>query len=269
MQRLKARKRLGQHFLVDSNIARKVVRALDVQPDDVILEIGAGQGALTRHLLGRPRFLVLVEIDPRAVQILRSEFTEETTKLIQQDFLEFDLRRCAEEYGGKLRVVGNLPYNITSPILFRLIDACEVIQDATLMVQLEVGQRIVARPRTKDYGILSVFCQYYSRPRLLFKVSPNAFSPKPNVQSGMLRLDFSGRPSFPLKDDELFRKVVRSTFGKRRKTLLNGLRYAEIPVTDADVRKRLTIDLSRRPEDLTVEEFVQLTNEISDCLEHG
>ncbi|MEE9224885.1 MAG: 16S rRNA (adenine(1518)-N(6)/adenine(1519)-N(6))-dimethyltransferase RsmA [Bacteroidota bacterium] len=269
MQRLKPKKRLGQHYLIDGNIARKIVRALDVHSEDVILEIGPGQGALTRFLRDRAKQLILVEVDARVVPLLRSEYQEETTRVVQQDFLEFDLRKAAQECGQKFRVVGNLPYNITSPILFKVIDTCDAVRDAVVMVQLEVAERIVARPRTKDYGILSVLCQFYSKPTLLFEVSPNAFYPRPKVHSALLRLDFSRRPFYALKNEHLFRQVVRSTFGKRRKILLNSLKCIKLPLTNGEFWKRIEFDLSRRPEDLTVEEFVKLTNRIAELLEHG
>ncbi|MEE9187289.1 MAG: 16S rRNA (adenine(1518)-N(6)/adenine(1519)-N(6))-dimethyltransferase RsmA [Bacteroidota bacterium] len=269
MKGLKPRKQLGQHFLVDVNVARKIIRALDVHPEEVILEIGPGCGALTRFLRDQAKRLILVELDARLVASLRSDYQVETTRILHQDFLDFDLRRASREYKRKLRVVGNLPYNITSPILFKLIDACDVVQNAVVMIQLEVAERIVARPHTKDYGILSVFCQFYSKPTLLFKVSPNAFSPRPKVYSGLLDLDFSRRPSHALKDERLFRKVVRSTFGKRRKTLLNSLKYADLPRTNGAFWKKVDFDLSRRPEDLTVEEFVNLTNRIAESIGHG
>ena len=265
-QGLKPKKRLSQHYLIDANIARKVVRALDVHTEDMILEIGPGQGALTRFLRDRAKQLILVEVDACAVAFLRSEYQEETTRVVQQDFLEYDLREAVEEFGQKFRVVGNLPYNITSPILFKVIEACDVVYDAVVMIQLEVAERIVARPRTKDYGILSVFCQFCSKPTLLFKVSPNVFYPKPTVHSALLRLDFSQRPFYSLKDERLFRQVVRSTFGKRRKTLLNSLKYINLPLTNGEFWKRVNFDLSRRPEDLTVGEFVKLTNRISELL---
>lgn len=269
MERIIPKKRLGQHFLIDGNTARKIVRTLEIHPEDVIVEIGPGQGALTQFLEGQSRQLVLVEVDARVVPALRSRYREETTRVVQKDFLEFDLHTAAREYGQKLRVVGNLPYNITSPILFKLIDASEVIHDAVVMVQLEVAERIVARPRTKEYGILSVFCQFYSKPEMLFKVSPNVFSPRPNVHSALLRLDFSRRPVHALKNERLFRQVVRSTFGKRRKILLNSLKYMDLLPANGESWKKVEFDLSRRPEDLTVEEFVYLTNRISDILEHG
>ncbi len=269
MQGLKPKKRLGQHYLMDANIARKIVRAIAVRPEDVILEIGPGQGALSRFLRDRAKQLVLVEVDERFVARLRSEYSDETTRIIQQDFLEFDLRKAAQEFRGRVRVVGNLPYNITSPILFKVIDTCDVVLDAIVMVQLEVAQRIVARPRTKEYGILSVFCQYYSKPTVLFKVSPTAFYPRPRVYSALLRLDFSRRPFYTVKDEHLFRQVVRSTFGKRRKTLLNGLKYMDLPLRNGEAWRRVEFDLSRRPEDLSVEEFVDLSNRIAEVLEYA
>ncbi len=275
------RKHLGQNFLQDDNILRKIVASLELKPDDLVVEIGPGPGALTRLLADACR-LTAVEVDRRAVERLTEEFSGRVT-IVEGDVLKVTARdllsgRVHDEHvtfaafsagaarndpgmisggGPLLRVVGNIPYYITSDILFWVIDQRDLISDATLMIQEEVADRLVARPRTKDYGILSVFAQHYAVPRRLFGVSRNCFYPRPDVDSAVVRLNFRRDP-LPV-DDVLFRTVVRGTFGKRRKTIRNGLAYAGIakeiimslgPVTD------------RRPEELTPEEFVELTKEV-------
>jgi len=178
----------------------------------------------------------------------------------EEDFLEFDLRKTAKRAGQALRVVGNIPYYITSPILLKAIAQREAIQDLIILVQLEVGKRIVAEPNTKDYGILSVFCQFYGTPKLLFKVPASAFFPRPKVVSALLRLDFPRRPVCDVLDENLFVEVVRTAFGKRRKTLRNSLRYLGLEGLDLS---SLHFNLQLRPEQLTLDDFVRLSNLIA------
>lgn len=253
---LAPKKSLGQNFLRDENVARNIVESLELHSDDVVLEIGPGQGALTKHLSSRVRGVVAVEIDERAIEVLR-ETLGDSVKLIHANVLKVSLASLAREYQAPLRVVGNIPYNITSEILFWLFDSSESVRDATLMVQLEVARRFVAQPGTKEYGILSVFSQFYSIPEYLFKVSRNSFYPRPNVDSAVVR--FRLRSQLPACNRELFKAVVRWTFGKRRKTLRNGLRY--IGFSD-DQLKAVRFELTRRPETLTLEDFLTLTKEL-------
>lgn len=250
---------MGQHFLRDENIARKIIAAVHTLPEDVILEIGPGEGVLTKYLAGAARRLIAVEIDARAVEILQHMFPPDRVVLLRGDVLETDITRLARESppGNRLRVVGNIPYNITSPILFHLLDHRISVVDATLMMQREVARRLVATPGTKEYGILSVFCQLYTEPRLLFDVSPNAFVPKPAVVSSVVHLVMLRAPRFALADEQLFRSMVRSVFGKRRKTLRNALRY--FPAA-AGVSLPPEFNLQRRAEELSLQELVALGN---------
>jgi 16S rRNA (adenine1518-N6/adenine1519-N6)-dimethyltransferase len=253
---LAPKKSLGQNFLRDENVARNIVESLELHSDDVVLEIGPGQGALTKYLCSRAKEILAVELDERAIGVLR-ETLGESVRLIHADVLKVSLASLSHEYKARLRVVGNIPYNITSDILFWLFDGCDAVRDATLMVQQEVARRFVAQTGTKEYGILSIFSQYYSTPEFLFKVSRNSFFPRPNVDSAVVR--FHLRSQLPSCNRELFKAVVRGTFGKRRKTLRNGLRY--MGFTD-DQLERVGIDLSRRPETLTLEDFLTLTKEL-------
>jgi len=266
-QIIRPRKSLGQNFLVDDNIARKIVRTAEIDPKDAVLEIGPGKGALTKYLVEQAKVVVAVEIDERAAQLLVRRFEKECAAkrllVVRQDILEVDFLKISKELRSSLRVVGNIPYYITSPILFKTIEQREVVRDLMMLMQLEVGKRIVAKPDTKDYGILSVFCQYYGTPKLLFKVPPKAFSPAPKVVSVLLRLDLIQKRVYELLDEEIFVALVRGTFGKRRKTLRNGLRYLSFEGLDSS---KLRSDLSRRPEQLSIHEFVELSNEISQQL---
>ncbi len=249
------KKSLGQNFLSDPNIIRKIAASLELKSGDAVVEIGPGPGALTAVLVDSCR-LTAIEVDQRAVEQLRARYGEKIN-LLEGDVLKIDARALAATLGGSIRVVGNIPYYITSDILFWVLDQRDVVRDATLMMQDEVADRLVAKPRTKAYGILSVFAQHYTVPRRLFGVSRNCFYPRPDVDSAVVRLDI--RHDVPVVDDALFRTVVRGTFGKRRKTIRNGLLYAGI-------QKEIIADLGpvadQRPEELTPEEFVRLTMEV-------
>jgi 16S rRNA (adenine1518-N6/adenine1519-N6)-dimethyltransferase len=261
---LRPRRSLGQHFLRDENIARKIVRALDVQEGETVLEIGPGAGALTRHLRQRGARLVLVELDPRAVEVLRAEVVGSGVELIEGDILATDLKVIASRCpGGTLRVVGNIPYNITSPILFYLLDNRRLISDALLMMQREVARRLVAHPGTKEYGILSILTQFYAQTSTLFDVTPGAFVPPPAVTSTVVRLEMRKRPLVHARDEEHFRRMVRAVFSQRRKTLRNSLR---ILLGDGVRTLPSDLPLERRPEELAVEELVALSDALVD---HG
>jgi len=254
---LSPKKSLGQNFLRDDNVARKIVESLHGRPEDTVLEIGPGQGALTRLLSAVCSNLIAVEVDERAIELLKETFGD-SIEIVHADVRTISLSEAARRREGRIRVVGNIPYNLTSEILFWLIDQHDSVEDAVLMVQLEVARRFVARPKTKDYGILSVFVQFYTEAELLFKVSRNSFFPRPSVDSAVVRLSFKRKT--PDCDEELFRTIVRGTFGKRRKTLRNGLRY--LGFSDAQLESS-RFDLGRRPDSLTLHDFLELTAELS------
>ena len=253
------KKSLGQNFLIDPNVARKIVRSLHLQKTDRLVEIGPGRGALTGLLLAELPALTAIEIDDHLAAELRARYGNALT-LYNDSVLNVDPRSIVRPQNGKLRIVGNIPYNITSPILFWAIDSSDVIANCTLMMQHEVAKRLVAKPRTKEYGILSVFAQYYSTPNLKFTVAPGSFYPVPEVTSAVISLDFEQPHRSKAVDDVAFRAVVRGTFGKRRKTLRNGLRSLNVPAVFFTTS---AVDFDRRPEELSVEDFVQLSNEIS------
>ncbi len=253
-------KSLGQNFLRDENILRKVVEGLNLRDGDIVIEIGPGQGALTKHLIDLPITLIGIEVDKRAIELLQHRCGAKMT-ILHVNVLDVDLREISQKHRKKLRIVGNIPYYLTSEILFWLFDARMVVTDATIMMQLEVAHRLVAPPKNKEYGILSVFTQFYTECEILFKVSRNCFHPKPEVDSAVVRLNF--KDQLPLVDENLFRSIVRATFGKRRKTLRNGLKSLNL---DDSVLDQIHFDLKKRPEDLSVDEFLNLSDSINNIM---
>jgi 16S rRNA (adenine1518-N6/adenine1519-N6)-dimethyltransferase len=254
-QPLRPRKSLGQNFLRDENITRKIVRAICPQPSDVMLEIGPGEGALTKYLAPAVKRLIVVDVDERVAVRMRDLFRE--VEVIHDDFLDIDLAEIAGNNRGRIRIAGNIPYNITSPILFHLLDHRTSISDAVLMVQKEVAQRLVAAPGSKEYGILSVSFQTFADVDMLFDVSCNAFFPKPEVTSSIIHLTVLTTPRFPLASEQVFRLMVRSVFGKRRKMLRGSMKYF---CDEHGYRLPDVFDMTRRPEDLSIEELVHMSN---------
>lgn len=248
----KPKKRFGQNFLQDENILNKIVKEINPQPDDLIIEIGPGYGALTQKLISTTENLIAVEIDNELTESLKERFPQ--LNLINEDFLETDLFKL-DSSRKKLRIVGNIPYNITSPILFKLIENNKLIEDAVFMVQLEVAKRMSADRGTKDYGILAVVLKYFSETKLCFKISPNVFHPKPKIFSALVHINFKVI-TYPEEEQKLFIQIVKASFGNRRKILKNSLSnsiFHEIDFSNSG------IDLSLRAENLNVDEFIALT----------
>lgn len=250
---------LGQNFLTDENIGRKIVEAIDPSPGDFLVEIGPGFGALTRKLVESGARVLAVEIDQRLTGALREEFSGVANfELVENDFLKMDLGSIARGQ-TKVRIVGNIPYHITTPVMFKVFENPACVADMILMIQTEVAERVVAAPRTKAYGILSVVSQLYSCPEILFHVSRNVFRPRPEVSSSVIRWDLTRAPNLEIRDEVLLRKVIRLTFNQRRKMLRKSLQ--QLP----DFKERapdMMLNLERRPEELTVAEFVKLSNHL-------
>jgi len=260
MASIKPLRRFGQNYLIDKNIINKIVNEIAPQHDDKIIEIGPGTGSLTEELLKKVNNITAVEIDNRASEILSSKF--QSLNLINDDFLDIDLQKLYNAK-SKLRIVGNIPYNITSPILFKLINNNEFVSDAVLMVQFEVAKRITGKIGTKDYGILAVLIKYFCDARLCFKISPNVFHPRPKVYSAIIHLFFKSGVLTGGKK-ELFIKIVKTSFGKRRKTLKNSLSngiFEKLNFSNSG------INLSLRAEQLSIDDFVNLTNFAFDNLD--
>lgn len=252
---IRPKQSLGQNFLRDENIARKIVAAVNPQPEDTVLEIGPGEGVLTKYIASSCRRLIVVDIDERVIRKMHASYPNGEIEIKHEDFLDTNLA-ALRSGGTALRIVGNIPYNITTPILFHILDNRAHVRDATLMMQREVARRLIAQPNTKDYGILAVFTQMFTRVKLLFDVSPSCFFPAPSVMSSVVQLRVLECPLYALKDEEFFRGMVRAVFGKRRKTLRNSLQYflEEVPVLPS------RFDLSHRPEALSIEQLADLAN---------
>ena len=265
---LRPKKALGQHFLVHPHQARRIVAGLNLTGEDTVVEIGAGLGALTSLLTMAARRVIALERDPELARFLAEDLLVDSpgVQVICQDVLEFDFPGAAREAGRPLAVVGNLPYQITSPLLFSLIRDIAAIAQAVLMMQMEVGARLLASPGTKDYGILSVLVQYHFQVTRLFSLSPGNFYPPPQVDSVVLRLVPETTAPAAL-DAALLHQVVKAAFGHRRKTLNNTLvsgaaAFGLSPEVMRAILSELDIDLKRRGETLSTAEFVALSNRV-------
>ncbi len=260
------RKRLGQHFLTDPNLTRKIITFADLTPDTFVCEIGPGGGALTRHLSRVSGHVLALEIDPRMVEFLRTECQNcPNVEIRQADALEFPFGQLS----AATVVVANLPYNISTPILFRLLEARAKITRMVITIQLEVAHRLLAKPCTKAYGVLAVMAQYFAVVQYGFSISRHCFRPVPDVDSAVVRLDV--RSHGVCSDEQAYslNRVVRAAFGQRRKTLFNALRGAGLPEDRIGAVQELTgIALTRRAETLSVEEFIQLSEALKSPPSH-
>lgn len=248
---VKAKKHLGQHFLTDENIAKKIVEGLSFEGYSNVLEVGPGTGVLTKYLLEKNVQLYLAEIDTESIDYLKENYDQIDNEAFVGDFLKTDFSYLNEE---PLAIIGNFPYNISSQILFKIVDHFEQIPEMVGMFQKEVAERTAAVPRTKDYGILSVLIQAYYDVKYLFTVHENVFNPPPKVKSGVIRL--IRNPKNGLAGNEiLFKQIVKAGFNQRRKKLSNALKILNIP---ENLKTHGFMD--KRAEELSVEDFISLTN---------
>lgn len=260
-------KRRGQNFLIDPVAVAKIVNNACEEMDHVI-EIGPGIGSLTQVLLQRAKKVVAIEIDPLLVQVLKKEFKDfENLKIIEGDALDFNLDSIAREQFSEntedYKVVGNLPYYVTTPIIFHIFENARSASRATVMMQKEVAERISAQPGSKNYGSLSVACQYFSQPEVVSKVSHKLFFPQPEVESVVLKLHIRDCPPVSLKDEQLFFKIVRAAFNQRRKTVLNAISNVIPDLSKeqaAAILRASGIESSRRGETLEIAEFAEISN---------
>lgn len=265
----RARKRYGQHYLVDSRVAERIAALVQIAPSEVVLEVGPGTGALTAPLIRRLGRIVAVEIDGYLVSRLRERFGPEHLRLVEGDVLRLDLEAlCVDEHATRLSIAGNLPYNITGPLLFRLLEQRRSIGRAVLMVQREVARRLVAGPGSREYGRLTVLLGLYAEIRMAMEVPPRAFRPVPRVDSAVVECQFREQPRCPVADEGVFRQVVHMAFGQRRKMLRNSLARmltsSERPQLPG-IAQRAGIDLAQRPEQLSVTQFARLSDEFALC----
>lgn len=250
-----AKKRFGQNFLTDQGVIDSLVSAISPKADDLMVEIGPGLGALTKPLLQKLDMLHVVEVDRDIIAWMQTEYAKNSITIHNSDALKFDFSALGEH----IRVVGNLPYNISTPILFHLLDNVKVITDMHFMLQKEVVERMVAAPSTAAYGRLSVMLQYRLQMEYLFTVPPEAFDPAPKVESAFVRCVPHASLPYIANDEILFAKVVTATFGQRRKTLRNTLKG----LLDDEGFSALNIDSQLRAENLRVADFVAIANHLS------
>jgi 16S rRNA (adenine1518-N6/adenine1519-N6)-dimethyltransferase len=263
---LTPRKRWGQHFLVDRNILTKVIRTAKLEKGDVVLEIGPGTGEMTLALARQVKRVIAVEIDRKLVKML----TEKTADLsnimvIEGDILKISFEQLYRQGHQQLKVVANLPYQISTPLLFRFIESRDLFSTLTLMLQREVAGRMIAPPGGKDYGPLSIFTQSVSDISIQFYIRPSAFFPPPKVESAVIHMVWKERPLVRLEEGGWFKKVVKGCFSYRRKRLINALKHTDLPLPEnlEERIEKIGIDSQRRPETLTIQEFVCLADALS------
>lgn len=264
-------KKFGQNFLIDSHVLDKIIAAAGITKEDCVVEIGPGIGTLTQYLAESAREVISVEIDKMLIPILQETLAEyDNVTVINQDILKVDLEQLVKEHnGGKpVKIVANLPYYITTPIIMSLFEKHVPVSSITVMVQKEVAERMQAGPGTKDYGALSLAVQYFSEPYIAANVPPNCFMPRPKIGSAVIRLTSHEKPPVQVKQEAMLFKIIRASFNQRRKTMVNGLNNSpEIPFTKEEVQsalRKMGLSESIRGEALTLEQFAQLTDLLTD-----
>ncbi len=260
-------KKFGQNFLIDTHVLDKIIHAAGITEDDFVLEIGPGIGTMTQYLACAAREVCAVEIDKSLIPILQDTLKEyDNVTIINNDILKVDIGKLAKErnQGKPIKVVANLPYYITTPIIMGLFESHVPLESITVMVQKEVADRMQVGPGTKDYGALSLAVQYYAKPYIVANVPPNCFMPRPNVGSAVIRLTRHENPPVEVKNEKLMFELIRASFNQRRKTLANGLKNYEGLAYSKEIIEKAIADCgfspSIRGEALTLEEFARLTN---------
>ncbi len=260
-------KKFGQNFLIDTHVLEKIMDSAEITKDDCVLEIGPGIGTMTQYLAERAGRVVAVEIDKTLIPILEDTLSEyDNVTIINDDILKVDINKIVEEMnqGRPIKVVANLPYYITTPIIMGLFESHVPLQSITIMVQKEVADRMQVGPGTKDYGALSLAVQYYAKPGIVANVPPNCFIPRPNVGSAVIRLTRYEKPPVEVEDEKKMFALIRASFNQRRKTLVNGLTNAsELRVSKEQVLaalEKMELSSTIRGEALTLEQFAELSN---------
>ena len=267
-------KKFGQNFLIDTNILEEIIDSAGITKDDMILEIGPGIGTMTQYLCESARQVIAVEIDTNLIPILEDTLSEyDNVKVINDDILKVDINALAEEYnnGKPIKVVANLPYYITTPIIMGLFESHVPIDSITIMVQKEVADRMKTGPGSKDYGALSLAVQYYARPELVANVPPNCFMPRPRVGSAVIRLTRHEKPPVEVRNETMMFRIIRASFNQRRKTLVNGLGNApelRIPKEQTTtVLEEMGLPAGIRGEALELSQFAELANRLEERME--
>ena len=262
-------KRFGQNFLIDTHVLDRIIQASEITKDDFVLEIGPGIGTMTQYLADSAREVTAVEIDDALIPILKDTLKEwDNVNVIHGDILKTDIRKIADEknQGRPIKVVANLPYYITTPIIMGLFESHVPVDSITVMVQKEVADRMQTGPGSKDYGALSLAVQYYAKPEIVANVPPNCFMPRPNVGSAVIRLTRHEKPPVEVEDEKLMFRIIRASFNQRRKTLANGLNNSpEIHLPKEVIQESIVslgVPENIRGEALSLEQFAELSNEI-------
>ena len=270
------KKKFGQNFLIDPHVLDKIVDAAQITKDDFVLEIGPGIGTLTQYLCENARQVLAVEIDDKLIPILKETLQPyDNVEVLHGDILKQDIQQIADTYndGKPIKVVANLPYYITTPIIMELFESHVPLANVTVMVQKEVADRMKAEPGTKDYGALSLAVQYYAKPYIAAFVPPNCFMPRPNVGSAVIRLDCLARVPVEVHNEKLMFRMIRASFNQRRKTLQNGIaNSAELSFTKEQAARAIEqagFDVRIRGEKLGLEEFARLADELERMTENG
>ena len=268
-----ANKRYGQNFLIDDNILEEIVNSADITKDDLVIEIGPGLGNLTEYILSRAKYAILVEIDLKMIKVLKDRFKDRKNYiLINDDILKVNIDKLVEEIKSKndlsfrsVKVVANLPYYITTPIIFKLLEDENSISDITVMVQKEVAQRMVAKPKSKDFGILTLMVDYFSNADIRVLVPNSSFIPEPGVMSAVINLKKNRK--YSVKNKKMFFELIHKAFAQRRKKMINSLSSTNFNNMTKqeleDLFKRCNLDFNTRAEELTIEEFIELVNNIN------
>ena len=270
------KKKFGQNFLIDPHVLDKIVDAAQITKDDFVLEIGPGIGTLTQYLCENARQVLAVEIDDKLIPILKETLQPyDNVEVLHGDILKQDIQQIADTYndGKPIKVVANLPYYITTPMIMELFESHVPLANVTVMVQKEVADRMKAEPGTKDYGALSLAVQYYAKPYIAAFVPPNCFMPRPNVGSAVIRLDCLARVPVEVHNEKLMFRLIRASFNQRRKTLQNGIaNSAELSFTKEQAARAIEqagFDVRIRGEKLGLEEFARLADELERMTENG
>ncbi|KJS79807.1 MAG: hypothetical protein JM58_19560 [Peptococcaceae bacterium BICA1-8] len=261
----KFKKRFGQNFITDPGILNKIVSSGDINSEDVVVEIGPGAGTLTKAIAEKAGQVIAIEIDKDLIPVLADNLADfDNIKVIEGDALKINLDQLVAEITGEqkpYKIVANLPYYITSPLVMHFLESEFNIQRIVIMVQKEVAQRFTGEPGTKNYGALTVSLNYYSKPKIAFFVSRNVFTPKPDVDSAVVDLEIRTEPPYQVNNINILRKLIKAAFNQRRKTLTNALKVLNIEKTIiAQILEDAKIDPKRRGETLTLEEFVRVAN---------
>ena len=259
------KKSLGQHFLVDRNILDKVIKTAQVGKEDIVLEVGPGLGEMTLTLAREAKKVIAIEIDSKLVAILEKKMRDHpNVEVVKSDILKVNFDQFHKREGQPIKVVANLPYQISTPLLFRFSESKEAFSTFTLMLQREVAERLTAPPGRKEYGSLSVLTQSLFELSIRFFIKPSAFFPPPKVDSALVHMVWKEKPMIETNDEEWFKRVVKACFGYRRKTLVNALKHSGLTLPDSieSKMKEIGIDPRRRPETLSIQEFAKLASSL-------